>query len=241
MTLFLASVRDEGEADIALRAGADLIDLKDPSRGTLGAVAPETAKTVLALVKASGNESLKTSATIGDLPMQPERLIEAIGRTAALGVDYVKFGLGRDGDAEACLAALAPVAREAKLIVVLFADALPKGDAVAAAAGIGAAGVMLDTGRKGRGSLLDHLHLASLRRFVAAGQAAGLMVGLAGSLKAYHVPYLVALAPDVLGFRGALCETGDREAGINEAACRHIRELIPRPAPEQSAARAFGG
>ena len=40
MTLFLASVRDVAEAEIALLAGADIVDLKDPAQGALGAVDP---------------------------------------------------------------------------------------------------------------------------------------------------------------------------------------------------------
>ena len=34
----LVSVRDADEADIAVRAGADLVDAKDPKRGALGAL-----------------------------------------------------------------------------------------------------------------------------------------------------------------------------------------------------------
>ncbi len=37
MTLFLASVRDAAEAEIAIGAGADIVDLKDPGQqGALG-------------------------------------------------------------------------------------------------------------------------------------------------------------------------------------------------------------
>ncbi len=42
MTLFLASVRDAAEAEMAIGAGADIIDLKDPGQGALGALAPDT-------------------------------------------------------------------------------------------------------------------------------------------------------------------------------------------------------
>jgi (5-formylfuran-3-yl)methyl phosphate synthase len=42
MTLFLASVRDEAEAEIALLNRADIVDLKEPAHGALGAVAPAT-------------------------------------------------------------------------------------------------------------------------------------------------------------------------------------------------------
>ena len=45
---------------------------------------------------------------------------------------------------------------------------------------------------------------------IATAKAAGLIVGLAGSLQARHVPSLLALQPDLLGFRGALCRGGDR-------------------------------
>ena len=34
----------------------------------------------------------------------------------------------------------------------------------------------------------------------------GLLTGLAGSLEAADVPRLLLLAPDYLGFRGALCD-----------------------------------
>ena len=44
MTLFLASVRDVAEAETALLAGADIIDLKDPAQGALGAVDLETTR-----------------------------------------------------------------------------------------------------------------------------------------------------------------------------------------------------
>jgi dihydroneopterin aldolase len=46
MTVFLASVRDEAEAEIALLAQADIIDLKDPAQGALGAVASHHSGTV---------------------------------------------------------------------------------------------------------------------------------------------------------------------------------------------------
>ena len=46
----LASVRSPEEALFALRAGADLIDAKEPSDGTLGAVGPETLRAIVAAV-----------------------------------------------------------------------------------------------------------------------------------------------------------------------------------------------
>ena len=229
MTLFLASVRDEAEAAIALRARADIIDLKEPRRGALGALDGETTRSIVSLI----GGRVPVSATIGDLPMQPETIGAAVLEKAACGVDYVKFGLFPDRDARRCLDALHPLARQVNLIVVLFADRLPDFDAVAAAAAMGAAGIMLDTADKGSGSLLAHLDPRQLANFVREAKSRGLMVGFAGSLTAADVAELLPLAPDLLGFRGALCN-GSRGASLDPTACAAIRALIPenRPAAE---------
>jgi dihydroneopterin aldolase len=129
------------------------------------------------------------------------------------------------------------------LIVVLFADLLPPFDAVAAASDMGAAGIMLDTADKHSGSLLSHLDIDMIGSFVAHARAQGLKVGLAGSLKANDVPDLLALGPDLLGFRGALCR-GMRGASLDAAACASIRALIPgdtkrRPRLAEAAAQAL--
>src|SRR5688572_9418128 len=140
MTLFLASVRDSGEAETALAAGADIIDLKDPSRGALGALALDD---IASCVRHVGGRA-PVSATIGDLPMRGEVVRDAVRATAATGIDYVKLGLFPDGDARSCLGMLEQDARAIPLILVLFADALPAFDAIAEAAHIGARGVMFD-------------------------------------------------------------------------------------------------
>ena len=226
MTLFLASVRDAGEAELALASGADLIDLKDPSQGALGAL---TAQAVAACVKAVAGRA-PMSATIGDLPMQPARLRAAVRAMADTGVDYVKLGLFAGGDAQAGLGALEEEAGRVRLVLVAFADAMPALDAVAATARIGAHGVMLDTMRKGAGSLLDHVDRDTLAGFVEAAKAKGVTVGLAGALRACHVPDLLKLEPSLLGFRGALCRDGMRGRSLDAEACAGIRALIPRAA-----------
>jgi dihydroneopterin aldolase len=91
----------------------------------------------------------------------------------------------------------------------------------------GFAGAMLDTARKTGGRLLDHMSVAALGGLVDACRQHGLMGGLAGSLEAPDVPRLLLLAPDVLGFRGALCGDHDRAGPIDAAAVDVIRALIP--------------
>jgi uncharacterized protein (UPF0264 family) len=224
MTLFLASVRDADEAELALASGADVIDLKEPARGALGALAPETLAACVSAV--SGRAQI--SATVGDLPMRPACIGEAVRAMAGTGVDYVKLGLFPGGDPQACLNVLAGEARRARLVLVLFGDAMPDFDAVEAAARIGAHGIMLDTMRKDGRSLLDHADHGTLVRFVEAAKTEGLMVGLAGSLRASHVADLLHLEPDLLGFRGALCRDAMRGQSLDGDACARVRALIPR-------------
>jgi len=223
MTRFLASVRDPAEAELVLAAGADIVDLKDPAQGALGAVAPELIGACVAGIAGRA----PVSATLGDLPMEPASVAQAAASTAVLGVDDVKLGILPGGDPQGCFAALRTLDRRTGLILVFFADALPAFDPVAAAIAAGARGLMLDTAGKGTGALPDHMAMDDIARFVKAGRRAGLMVGVAGSLRAPHVAPLLALEPDVIGFRGALCRDGMRDGGLDPQACRRIRALIP--------------
>jgi len=227
MTQFLASVRDVREAELVLAAGADIVDLKDPAKGALGAVDPDTIRACVAGI--AGRAAV--SATVGDLPMDPAVVSGAVRATAALGVDDVKLGVMPGGDPEACFARLRAERLRVGLILVVFADAMPGFDPIAAAAEMGARGVMVDTAGKHAGSLLDHMAIGDIARFVKAGRSKGLVVGVAGSLRAADVAPLMALKPDLIGFRGALCHDGLRGASLDPIACSRIRALIPADAP----------
>jgi FolB domain-containing protein len=232
MTQLLASVVDADEAELALANGADIIDLKDPGRGALGALTPGTVRSIVAAL--GGRRP--TSAVTGDLPMEPAVLSAAAAEMAATGVDYLKVGLFPGTRRVDCIRALAPLARRSKVIGVLFADAEPDIALLPLMAECGFAGAMLDTARKGAGRLLDHISLDQLGAFVDACRAHDLLSGLAGSLEAPDVPRLLLLEPDYLGFRSALCAAYDRTAGLEGAAVDLIRALIPRD-PRGSVAR----
>ncbi|MEM9590186.1 MAG: (5-formylfuran-3-yl)methyl phosphate synthase [Pseudomonadota bacterium] len=222
MTRFLASVRSAAEVELVLAAGADIIDLKEPNDGALGAVAPSVVRECL---KAIGGRK-PVSATVGDLPMEPDRVVDAVVATAKLGVDTVKVGVLAGGNPKGCFEALRALMLPAELVLVFFADALPDMDPVEAARASGARGVMLDTAGKGGASLTDHLPLREIERFVDEARRAGLQSGLAGSLRARHVGPLLALQPDVMGFRGALCQRGARDLSLDPVACAEIGQLV---------------
>ena len=223
MTLMLASVADAEEARQVARGGADIVDFKDPSRGAIGAVEPATvAEGVLALDGAA-----RSSATLGDPPYAADALVERARALKRAGVDTLKLAL--DAASLAALQApLAELAREIGLVGMLFADEAPDFDLIPQLAALGFAGAMLDTRRKGAGRLIDYLDVARLGVFCARCRAAGLTSGLAGSLEAPDIPRLLLVAPDILGFRGALCVGRDRLARIDGKAVALVRDLIPR-------------
>lgn len=224
MTRMLASVRSLSEAFVALDGGADIIDLKEPALGALGAVAPDVMREVVR--ELSGR--VPVSAVTGDLPMCPEPIARAVASAVECGVSIVKIGLFPGGDPEASLRAIAPFARRVQLVGVRFADRNPDLSLLPLLAHHGFAGAMLDTATKGGGGLLQHMGLPALRRFTMACAGHGLFAGLAGALEAPDVPRLLVLKPAVLGFRGALCGAASREAPISLDAVRGIRALIPR-------------
>lgn len=230
MTLMLASVTGAREAEIALAGGADIIDLKDPRAGALGALAAEAVREAVAAI--AGRRPV--SAVTGDL-IEPPRVREAAERMAATGVDYVKVGFLPGCDADAIAAALKPLAARTPLVAVLFGDADPDLSVLPRLVGAGFAGVMLDTARKDGGRLLDHMDAPALSSFVRRARNLRLLTGLAGSLEGPDVPRLVPMKPDFLGFRGALCDGEDRTRGLDPAAVARIRALIP-PEREDGAA-----
>ena len=220
MTAFLASVMSAAEAELAVAGGADIVDLKDPRLGALGALAPETVRG--AVDRVAGRRPV--SATVGDLPMEPELLVEAVQRTAALGVDFVKIGVFPGGDPKACFAALG-AADTGPLVAVLMADRDPNFAHIEDLAAQGFAGVMLDTAGKAGGGLCSHLGEAFLRDFVARARRCGLFSGLAGSLALADIPRLIQLNADYLGFRGALT-AGGRDAALDPKALASMRDAI---------------
>ncbi|AOF80415.1 hypothetical protein BSY238_70 [Methyloversatilis sp. RAC08] len=230
MTRMLASVRDLAEAQIVLDAGVDLIDLKNPADGALGALPADVIREVVDFV--AGRTI--TSATAGNIDPDAIELQAAMSRIAATGVDYVKAGLfpagwqhgGRDyAEVFGCLTGLQPLSG-ARRIAVMFADLAPPLELVDAVADAGFDGVMVDTALKQGRSLCDVVSCAWLANFVARARGRGLLCGLAGSLRIEHIDALAALDPDYLGFRGALCVGAERGSELDRESVRRVRQRL---------------
>jgi dihydroneopterin aldolase len=233
MTKMLASVTGADEAEIAVAGGADIVDLKDPRAGALGALPTEMIRHVVASI--AGRRA--TSAVCGDLPMVPQTIRAKAEEIAATGVDYVKVGFFPSPAAAACAEALAPLTGRTKLIAVLFADRGPDLGLLPTFAAQGFHGALVDTADKSKGRLLDHLPPQRLPEFVDPAKALGLKTGFSGSLEAPDIPRLLPFGPDFLGFRRALCGDAGRSGAISEEAVQRIRSLIPEERQAGSSAR----
>lgn len=224
MTALLASVMSLAEARVALAGDADIIDIKNPGAGVLGAVEPATLRQIVELV--AGRRPV--SATVGDLPLDAALVAKAITRTRAAGVDIVKVGFFEPRVEGSLLKALAAeTAKGVRIVAVFFADRHPEISLLPILAALGLTGVMLDTAEKRYGSLRQILTDQELQDFITRARSLGLLVGLAGSLRLEDIASLLEIGPDYLGFRGALCEAGQRTSDLSPIALQQVRMHIP--------------
>ena len=109
----LVSVRSAAEVEGALRGGADIIDAKEPDRGSLGPVSPSTLAAILGLVP----RQYPVSVALGDMG-SPGDVLAAIGSIelpSRPAPTYLKLGFAgvRSPDAVTGMLAAAAVFRAA--------------------------------------------------------------------------------------------------------------------------------
>ncbi len=219
MTGMLASVNSLEEAQLILNSSADIIDLKNPEQGALGALPVNTVSTIVRAI----NQKKPVSATVGDLPMQADLIFNAVSAMAPTGVDYIKIGFFPNGDWQGCLTKLSQITQQGhQLIAVLFADTQPDITIIKAIYNAGFFGVMLDTMDKSKGSLMEIMSTDKIIKFVSSAKEYQLLCGLAGSLKKNDISELITLNVDYLGFRGALCDKHNRTSSLNKEAINSV-------------------
>ncbi len=217
----LASVSNLNEAALVLSAGVDIIDLKDPNQGALGALAMDEIAEIVKLVDGRS----PVSATIGDLSVV-EDVAKAIQSTIKTGVDIIKIGFFGEMDYQTLVEAVSFYTKEQKIIAVLFADGVHDFSVLPLLQNAGFYGVMLDTAHKNGQHLLNYFDLHALKTFILQAKQLKLEVGLAGALRESQVAELSSLQPNYLGFRSALCEENQRENNLNVYKISHIKDML---------------
>lgn len=230
----LVSVVDAAEARAAAGAGADIVDVKNPAEGSLGAPSPATIADVRAAVPAR----LPVSAAIGDMPDLPGTAALAALGAARSGATYVKVGLwgsSTEPDAVALLRTVRDSVPDAIVVAAAYADArrvphapLPPESLPRVAQAAGVPICLLDTAVKDGRGLLDWLSPGALESLVAEAHAAGLQVALAGALRSGDLDVVRDAGADIAGVRSAACHEGRRSGRLDPA---RVRALVATQPP----------
>jgi len=222
----LVSVRDAAEAVAALAGGADLIDVKEPTRGPLGRA---DAGTIAAVVQSVGGRA-PVSAALGEVREWYSNRIAAL---IPAGLSYVKWGLGNTlGRPWARLfSRAAEELTDCQPVPVAYADWVRAGaprpaDVVAGTCALAIAEtVLIDTFQKDGSNLTDWLSVAELTSLVETCRGAGVKVAVAGSLTAAEIDRLRDIRPDWFAVRSAACD-GGRDGTVSERQVRELADLV---------------
>ena len=217
--------------DEARHSGAaDIIDVKKPSEGSLGANFPWVIREIKAFSKKP------VSAAIGDFDYKPGGAALAAYGAACAGADFVKIGLAFDGQEQArdVIRAVVKAVKDEfpkkYVVIAAYSDfermhSISPFDMAPIASECGADFAMIDTGIKDRQSTFAFMNEETLRSFSDMNKKLGLGTALAGALKFEDIAALKRINPDIIGVRGMVCG-GDRNSTIREDLIKTALALI---------------
>lgn len=231
MVKILISPINEEEIIETLKGEPDIIDIKNPKEGSLGASFPWIIKNAYCIINEylksiNFKKEIKLSAVIGDFPNLPGSASLAALGAAVCGADYIKIGLMGPSNEEEALNIIKNVVKSVKeydnnkkVVISGYADfkyikksinplILPKLCNYASADV-----VMVDTAIKNGKSLFDNLSINEIGEFIDISHEYNLEVAIAGSLKFEDLKIIKKLNPDIIGVRSMVCENFDRNNG----------------------------
>ncbi len=230
-TGLLVSVRSVAEAAMALQCGVDLIDVKEPSRGSLGAADFVIQQQIIAFV----GGKVPVSVALGELSDFRLPTADADpGPARQAGPTYAKLGLANmvstSNWQSRWLAAMQSLPETTRPVAVAYADwqraaAPAPAKVLAAAAQASAPYLLIDTFDKSHGNLLAHVSLAELADLSARAAEQQIRLVLAGSLDSAAIKTLLPLAPALIAVRGAAC-AGGRTQAIDAARVKQLVALV---------------
>lgn len=229
----LVSPLDLAESRSCLDGRADILDVKNPKEGSLGANFPAV---IRAIREEIGSHPL--SATLGDIMYKPGTVALAAYGLASCGVDYIKVGLLDFRSVQMAAETLVHVKQSAelvssdiKVVAAGYADysrvrSLSPFEVIEASSQAGCDVTMLDTAIKDGRNLFFWLERATLLHFIQKCHEQGMMTALAGSLLETDIPLIKQLGTDIVGIRGAACSGNDRVHGrISSEKVKILRNL----------------
>ena len=233
----LVSPKDVEEAKAVIRGNADIVDVKNPKEGSLGANFPWVIQSIKELVEKEKGNGLEISAAIGDFDYKPGTAALAALGAAAAGAEYIKVGLYRIKTSAEAVDLLSGVVRAVKdfvptrkVVSAFYSDyerigSISPFEIAAIGKEVDIDVAMVDTGIKDGKSTLEFLSEAELKTFFSESKALGLETALAGSLKFEDIPAIKAIAPDIVGIRGMVCG-GNREDRVKEELVSELKRMV---------------
>jgi len=225
----LVSVIDASECGAIRACPPDIVDLKNPTEGSLGMPDIETIREV----KKSIPAGLPLSVAIGDAVDDAQPYIARAKLAHEAGADIVKVGLFGFESARReelflsrlCSCVCVPV------VAAWYADRIERPIAALPepAARAGVRGCLIDSYLKTGGGLTDYVSLADMEAYIGKCRELDVFSALAGSLGERDIEWLLRLKPDVAGFRGAVTKGERGEPGIDVDRLSFYRNSFLQP------------
>lgn len=225
----LVSVKNAEEALLALAAGADIIDLKDPNVGALGALDMPTSLAIVAAINSHATNQITSqtiSTTVGENHANLNALIAAMQQHLAIGNVILKIAVSKlfyGGNFWAEMSNLTMTG--VKIVAVFFADERVDLTLLPMLKRAGFYGAMLDTKNK-RNNLLQTQTKDDLYLFTHFCHQHHLKSGLAGSLQKQHIDSLIEFKATYIGFRGGVCDNFERKSDLNGTKILRVKNLL---------------
>lgn len=235
ITRLLVSVRDMHEADAAIAGGADIVDVKDPGKGSLGRAHTET---WIRIANAMRSTSIPMTVALGELHEWCDTDNEL--SSFAPEIRLAKIGLALQGNRAShewhsrflALARRLPC----PLIPVFYADQAnadcpPFTQIVDAATMAKAPYVLIDTFIKDGRSFRDWVDLRTWHDMARYARQENVRLVVAGSLSASMIAdddFFGIARPAVIAVRGAVCQQQDRTSKVTIDGVTRIRAAVDR-------------
>jgi uncharacterized protein (UPF0264 family) len=232
MKLLVSPINLE-EAKAAVNGGADIIDVKNPKEGSLGANFPW----VIRSIKEAMGPNIPVSATTGDMDYKPGTTSLAALGAAVAGADYIKVGLYNIQTTEQAIDMVEHVVKSVKeydpnkkVVISGYADykrinSIPLRELPPVCADYGADVVMMDTGIKDGRSTFEFMTNEELSQFVESAHDLGLITAIAGNINFKDIEAINQIGPDIIGIRGCVCG-GDRNSTIQQKLVEELKSMM---------------
>ncbi|MDY6761494.1 MAG: (5-formylfuran-3-yl)methyl phosphate synthase [Candidatus Nanohaloarchaea archaeon] len=227
----LVTVKTPEEAANIADTPPDIIDIKNPGEGSLGAQPAHRIERIMDAAPSTAS----TSIAVGDVPHLPGTVSLAVHGALQYNPDYIKVGLKGPETIEDAIELLRAASEglngsSTKLVAGGYADhkrfnSVNPVDLPTIATKSGADAVMIDTAEKDGKTLFDHTEPQTLQEIVEEAKQQNLTTAAAGSLDIEQVGKIRDIGFDIFGVRGAVCTGTDREASLDPEI---VREMLGR-------------